>query len=326
MLTLLLATALADDTALWFGGGGGYAAGWDPDAGFDSQVQAEFDFRLEHKWVMVRLDLDLQVDPVNGEIDWTPPEWAMLQLGPERFQVRLGVLSPNIGLEDWDRWNNYFATFSTMFNFASPGRTVGAELNWVIGDGFNVSVFGGADWDFDHPTLTPQVGVSFWTERDSWSSWSGFTAYPTAAFYELYWSFEWYPHEWVYLNLDGGTGLSEGAPFVGSQAVVQIAPEFPVGANLRGEFLVDPGYNALGGAEEGIPDATASLALRANPTEWSQILLEGKSSWYGDQVVPGIYASVDLFVPAPSYYTARFDEEEEVAPEEEPAPGGAPVE
>lgn len=295
-----------DDLKVWVGGGIGGAVGY-ADKAVEGEVHSEVDFRFGWRKSFVRLDLDLNYDPVNNELIYAAPEWAMAstQFGP--LIVRGGLFSSNVGLEDWDRWNNYLPTYSVGFNNASVGRVLGVELAGNVGD---VQIAGaiGSDIDFASPAHSLHLGLFVWTERDTWSTWSGVYVYPLDGWFETQLSFEWYPHDLFWISLDGGVGLSGKAPWATGQLVLNVAPEWYVQPVLRGEYVFDPDHAALGGWEEGVPDATASVGLRVAPHELVQIQLEGKALFADNRFIPGFYASVDFYRPEPAYYSADPDE------------------
>jgi hypothetical protein len=297
----------AGETEIYVGGGLDARGGWSP-AGSEAVVEGEFDFRLRHKWFFTRLDLDVTVDVLNPGVLYTPPEWAMVQFGlddPAKrlgWAVRAGVLNPNMGLEDWDLKNNYLPSYSIMFNGASPGRILGGEANLRLGDGHNVFLWGGSDIDWAWPEHTPTLGVGYWTERDSWSTWSGLAMYPSEQTYMLVYTLEFYPHDLVWLAFDGSTGVMGGRGYGGGQVVLNVAPEEIVQPVARGEWVVDPGDAALGGMEEGIPDGTASLGARFVPSENVKVMVEGKAIFADKSATPGLYFGVEIFTPDPPYY------------------------
>lgn len=298
--------ASSNEPQVWVGGGLGGAVGY-ADKAVEGEVHSEVDFRFGWRKSFVRLDLDLNYDPVNKELIYAAPEWAMAstQLGP--LIVRGGLFSPNVGLEDWDRWNNYLPSYSVGFNAASVGRVLGVELAGDVGD---VQIAGaiGSDIDFNSPAQSFYVGMSVWTERDTWSTWSGLYVYPLDGWLESQLSFEWYPHDLFWISLDTCMGLSGKTPWASGQLVLNVAPEWYVQPVVRGEYVYDPNHEVLGGWEAGIPDATASVGLRVAPHELVQIQLEGKGLFADNRFIPGFYASVELFRPEPGYYSANPDE------------------
>lgn len=290
---------------IWLGGQTGALMGWQAGdrGGAVGQVGAELDLRVGWKKAMFRLDLDLNLDPFTGESVYNPlPEWAMLQVGNERARGRFGIFSPNIGLEDWDRWNNYLPTWSLNNTFATPGRFLGAEVAGTLGD---FELFGsiGADLDYaDLPTFAVALGIS--GERDTWATWSGIVAYPTDGFFGAYLAFDFYPLDQLWLSYDGGVGLSGTAPWWTNQVVVNILPEAVVQPVVRGEYIFDPGGEALGGAEEGVAMGAVSVGLRSQPLEMMSIMVEAKGVFWEDSFSPGVHVSLDFLRPEPGMYEA----------------------
>lgn len=320
------AVALAAPVDVFLGGGADLRGGWSDGAPV-LQTQAEFDARVGFKAVSARLDADVTFDALTGDLMLTPPEWAMVQVrvdDPSKkvgWATRFGVFNPNIGLEDWDMRNNYLPSYSIMWDAGQPGRVLGAEADLRVGDGHHVMVWGGLDLDWGSLTApTPDVGVGFWSEQDTWGSWSGFFSLPTQDLHALVTTFEFYPHDLVSLTLDTSAGVSGGRGFAGGQIVLNVAPEFLVTPVARGEFVVDPGDAALGGAAEGVPDGTASLGLRAAPLPQVQLMLEGKATFADGQASPGVWAGLQIFAPDPPTYDV-------VEPRDpEPAEASSPVE
>ncbi|MFZ5475921.1 MAG: hypothetical protein ACOZNI_04025 [Myxococcota bacterium] len=328
-LLLLTLPAFAGDTTIWYGGAVSTGASLDRDPGLGVlPFQVEADARLETGPIYARVDLNVfpmmttgsdvvgweDVDGVRvlglesepGVADPTLlPEWAMVQVGTEQYKVRVGVTNPNFGLEDWDTWNNYLPTFSTHFNAATPGRILGAEPAMQFDDGTEIFAFGGYDLDFGEVA----AGAGIWTEQDSWSTWSGVASYPALGMHEVIVAAEVYPFEVLWISVDGVVGVMGREPFAGGQVVFNIAPEQVVTPVVRLEGLLDP-TGALGGYEGGVPDATASVGLRAHPTEFSQIAVEGKMTTFGPGFTEGgLVVRLDFFTPAPGTYTAVMEEE-----------------
>lgn len=279
--------ALAGET--WIGGGVGAAAGVFP--GFqDINAQVELDARFEAGRVFGRFDVDFNTYYVAGETSFLlPPEWAMIQVGREGPFARAGVFNPNIGLEDWDIRNNYLPSFSQMFNYASAGRVLGGELGFHFGDGSEVAAFVGSDMDWDDydissPTLITGAWVS--AEKDLFSTWSGVVLYPMDSYYGLFAAIEVYPHDLVWVTLDGGVGFSESSPYAGGQLVVNVLPEAIVTPVARGEAFYDPD-DALGLGLKG----TASVGARSYPNDWLTLQVEGKAL-FGDDTNPGVHPGV----------------------------------
>jgi hypothetical protein len=314
------AAAFAAEPDVFLGGGADLRGGWSDGAPV-LQTQAEFDARVGFKAVSARLDADVTFDALTGELVLTPPEWAMVQVrvdDPSKkvgWATRFGVLNPNIGLEDWDMRNNYLPSYSIMWDAAQPGRVLGAEAEVRVGDGHHLMVWGGLDLDWGSLTApTPDVGVGFWSEQDTWGSWSGFFSLPTLDLHALVTTFEFYPHDLVSLTLDTSAGLSGGRGFVGGEVVLNVAPEFVVTPVARGEFVVDPQDAALGGVAEGVPDGTASLGLRAAPIPQLQLMVEGKATFADGRASPGVWAGVQLFAPDPPTYDVIEPVEDDVPP------------
>jgi hypothetical protein len=228
----------------------------------------------------------------------------MAQVAMGDARVRGGVLNPNMGLEDWDEWNNYLPTFSLMFDGASPGRVLGGEAAWALGDSGQAFAFGGADLDFaGRGTMTPLGGGGAFYEADSWATWSGVAVYPADEYWGVFAAVDCYPLDALWLSIDGGAGTSAGEPYAGGQLVVNVLPEAMVAPVARGELIYDPGGAALG-----LPDGTASAGARVAPLEGLQVALEVKAVFADGETTPGAYLSVQLFEPEPGPYTALEEE------------------
>lgn len=132
---------------------------------------------------------------------------------------------------------------------------------------------------------------------------------------------ELYPHDLVWVTFDGGAGLVEGTPWAGGGVILNVLPEATVVPSARVEGVYDPD-GVLGAPVKG----TASVALRAYPTDFITLQLEGKAL-LADEVSPGVYAAVWFNRPDMPYYDLPSAEEEEEAAPVEPAPAeAAPVE
>jgi hypothetical protein len=306
---------------VWFGGQTGGLMGWSSGplaqpkgsaersalGGPFGHVGSEIDLRIGWRKAVFRLDLDVNIDPFTGEVSYPGPEWAMIQVGGPKVRGRFGIINPQIGLEDWDRWNNYLPTWSVMFNGATPGRILGAEVAGTVGD-FEVFGFVGDDVDFAAPDPSLVMGVGISGERDTWATWSGVVGYPLDGYYAGFFGFDFYPAEEFWFSIDGGAGVSGTSPFFGGQVVLNPFPEEVVQPVVRGEYVFDPDGAALGGSEYGIPLATASVGLRSQPLENMSIMVEGKATVWPEGLSPGIFVSLDFFRPEPSAYAVSVDE------------------
>lgn len=300
MVLLWCAAAMAGEASGWVGGAVGAVGGWQDGA--QTTLQAELDASFTTDLLYGRLDLDVWVDPLAPGLAQVPPEYAYLQVGREGPRAMVGVVNPNMSFEYWDPWDNYLPTFSTFFNGATPGRILGADLGYTLENGTDFFVFGGHDLDWNigydgfqvsgmtDPALAVGGGVA--SEQELWATWSGVAAYPTLDFYAAYVALELYPHDLVWVTLDGGAGLSAGAPFAGGQLMVSVMPEATVVPVVRGEYLFDPDGAALGGAEYGIPDGTASVGAHAWPLDWLNVQAEAKATFWDGEVSPGVFVAV----------------------------------
>lgn len=311
--------AMSGDPTVWWGGGVSETAGAGQGGLIESTTQVEGDVRFEKDDLYLRADVDVTLDTLGGVTPTMyPPEWAMVQYAPGSLRLRLGVTSPNFNVEDWDAWNNYLPTFSVMFNGASPGRLLGGQVGWALDDATEVFAYGGLDLDYctladpecafaDAP---PIAGLGIDVERDMFATWSGIALYPTEGYYGAWVGFEVYPLDQLWLTLDGGAGLSGGAPFAGGQLVVNLFPEAVVAPVLRAEAVFDPDDAALGFAESRIANRTLSVGARLQSLSWLRIMAEAKLNVYHGDMEPGIYLMAAAFRPEPPSYTAREEDSE----------------
>jgi hypothetical protein len=59
----------------------------------------------------------------------------MVQFGREQH-ARLGIVNPNLGVEDWDPWINYAPTYSNNFVYVGAGRFLGADVGFSTDSGY----------------------------------------------------------------------------------------------------------------------------------------------------------------------------------------------
>ncbi len=272
-------------------------------------TQVELDGAVGWGWGHVRIDLDAHFDP-NGEAfgdvvgaypgPW--PEWAMVQLGREAVHLRLGILNPNMGLEDWDPWVNYTPTYSTNFNLLGAGRFLGGEASYTTEGGVDLFAFGGYDLDWE--SVGGGVGVA--TAQDAFSTWSGLFLYPTfttcpAGDECLYTgavvAVEIYPADALWIALDTVTGVRDTSFFTSEQLLVNIVPEAAVNPFVRAELLIDPD-GAIGG-----PDATLGGGASSDVLDWLRIAGEGKALFAGGETGFGAALVLSAHVPEPSPYS-----------------------
>lgn len=338
---LFASTAHAGEVETWFGGSvsGGVQA-WPLGSGalyagpFSPQVEA--DFRLGSDLIFLRVDLDAHIGRTGSadELSWglvspIPPEWAMLQIGREKYHLRLGVTNPNIGLQQWDEWQNYLPSYSIMWA-AQPSQIAGIEPGISFEDGTDVYLYSGYDlgWGgYAGPArhalgLTAGAGVVH--SADSWYLSLAAGAYPLGgidsvelkepawggAYYHGYGTFEYYPLDALTLSLDGGGGVMTGSSFAGGQFQVVVLPETIVSPTARFEALYDPA-DALGDGRQW----SAGAGVKVTPCEFVVLQVEGKADGYtadyGGGVGLSAVALLSIFRPEPDVYSASYEEEEE---------------
>lgn len=332
-LFLLVSFApFAQATDVWVGGAveGGVTVGADGAGGVaiaPTIAQAEVDFRLGTDLIFVRVDLDAHVDPANlagGLTAPVPPEWAMVQIGREKYHLRLGVTNPNIGLQQWEEWQNYLPSYSLTWA-AQPSQILGAEPGIDFDDGTSLFVYAGYDLAWgglqlpvrgaqpgEGGSLFPSsggltAGLGFSRSADSYYASLDVSAYPLAGYdyYASFGCFELYPSDLLTLSLDGGGGVAAGSGFAGGQFQVALTPSDFISPAVRVEALYDPDDFL------GLPMATASIGGRITPLEFATISLEGKSSFYNGAPaqLSGVLI-VSVFRPEPDVYSAAYEAEE----------------
>lgn len=333
----LASTAQAGDVETWFGGA---ASGGVVVSGTGSGVavaptlaQAELDARLGTDLIFIRVDLDVHMDPAAlsaGLASPIPPEWAMLQIGREKYHLRLGVTNPNIGLQQWDEWQNYLPSYSILWA-AQPSQIAGIEPGVSFEDGTDVYLYSGYDLGWGgyagagRHALGLTAGAGVVHSADSWYLSLAAGAYPLGgidsgevgaeppwggAYYHGYGTFEYYPLDALTLSLDGGGGLMTGSSFAGGQFQVNVLPETIVSPTARFEALYDPD-DALGDGRAW----SAGAGVKVTPCEFVVFQVEGKADGYtadyGGGVGLSAVALLSIFRPEPDVYSASYEEEEE---------------
>lgn len=347
--------SLPADIDTWVGGGAAIVTSVERNSGglnarsYTAYGQAELDFRLEGGPWYFRLDYDVQFSsPPNFILpDWAevepgvklgPPEWAMLQYTlQDRYKFRVGIITHQMGYEEFDEWNTLFPTKSSAYNVV-PGRMLGLEAAISLESGHDIFAFGGCDLDFGgcytasdldgdgsddgFNTTAMVVGAGVSTLQATYGTWSGIAAFPSMKYYTAIPAFEFYPHEDFWFAVDGAAGLV-GVPdaagetthygFIGGTVTLNPFPLMAIHPLFRFQGMVDPHDAVLNGLFVDVPELAASAALTASPFPEFKISVEAKASKYGDQVVPGLYTAITLRRPEPATYTARFPEPEAAA-------------
>jgi hypothetical protein len=379
---LPLSATLPADIDTWVGGGAAIVTSVERSEtglgahSYGATGQTELDFRLESGPVYFRLDLDLQLassDPDKdalGYPDWSyldhgvklgPPEWAMLQYTvAERFPLRFGIMTHAIGLEDWDEWNTYFPTKSTVYS-TLPGRMLGFEPAIQLESGYEIFAFGGCDLDYNGCyTLADNdgdgnkdgftsdgivAGAGITTLQDTWGTWSGIAAYPTIDYYVAAIAAEMYPLTELWVAVDGSAGLTrigeyeefhspcetKFCGFFAGTLTANVIPEEIVHPMFRLQGMIDP-HNAMG-----LPKFGVGGGITVSPFDEFKIMVEGRalrveSESTGElEWTPGVFTSITLKRSEPPPYSAKYEEEEAEAEastrpqrriEAPPAPGG----
>ncbi|MEZ4238429.1 MAG: hypothetical protein R3F59_20215 [Myxococcota bacterium] len=242
--------------------------------------EAELDVRVDGGWVAARADLDLHLasaplpDGPWAVTAW-PPEVAFLRLGdagPGSPDVRLGVVSPELGVEAWDRDANDFASFSLGWNLLD-GQVLGVEPGVWVGPDTRLFAFGGQDLLFG----APQVGAGVsGAVGDALSTWTGGFWMPTERYWLLVSGNQLALDDTVWLTAQVDVGDAELHPMVGGLVGLTLDLA-PFGAAIRFEHQsVDRGFLAARYATV-LPFTTAmTAALRLWHRDTVGVVLEGR--------------------------------------------------
>lgn len=285
-------SAQAGEFDAWVGGGA--STGMALQSGEVSTVlsQVEFDAAGGNDLVSFQLDLDYHFDAYyltepsfNDAYEIGPhypltPETAFVQLGQDRYHVKLGVTAPAVGLQMWDEKDDYLPSYSNGWAFMG-GQVAGAEPGITLGDGSEVFVFGGYDMGW----LTPTVGAGFASEQDSWSTWSGVFFLPDYPYFFGVAAFEFYPSDALWVTIEPQAGVADGGALYGASLVGNILGDATVGGAVRAEYQhADSKAVAVLGV--GVPELAFAGAVRADPNDWLHLALEGKESLPGGGADP----------------------------------------
>jgi hypothetical protein len=334
MLVHWMAIAAAGELESFIGGGasGGITAFSESDfASADAlTTQAELDVAAGWGWGHVRVDWDFHVDPntlgdegadffsypsaVSGTGQFPVPEWAMVQFGREQH-ARVGIVNPNLGVEDWDPWINYAPTYSNNFVYVGAGRFLGADIGISTDSGYDLFAFGG--FDVDWASYGGGVGVA--TAQDLWSTWSGIVVYPQFEgggcpggedpcfnmFGQL--AVEFYPIDPLWIAVEAYPGVKDDSFYTSTQLIANVLPEAIVNPFARGELLFDPDEVT------GAPGSSVSIGARSDVPDFLRLMLEGKAVFLGDVTDFGVAFTVAVHRPEPNAYsfTDPFGAEEE---------------
>lgn len=248
------------------------------------QSQVEFDLRLATGPLFVRLDLDYHVDPWffgKENADYTlvpgyplPPEFAFVQLG-HKYHVRMGVTSPNFGMQVWDEKDNYLPTFSSGWTVQN-GQCLGLEAGMYLGDDTATEVF--AFGGYDMAWFAPVFGAGVSSAQDMWGTWTGLFVLPTYPYAMFHTGNEVYPLDAMYVSTELNVGYADGDIIGGGQIVLDILPESVVGFDVRADkqFFTDKAATLL---EVDVPSFALSGAVRVDPVDFFHVALEGKQTW-----------------------------------------------
>lgn len=295
-MLLLVGAALAAD--VWIGGGASAGVAYEGGAiapmATSTVSQVELDATLDADRLSAAAEIDVHIDPAAPAWDdQIPVEALWVQYTGENGYFKAGISTPDIGLEGWDDWENYLPSLSATFDGAAVGRVLGVELGKPLDEGGQVFVFGGADLDWSSPyegAWEPTGGIGYSSEQEAWATWSGVYMRPGLEQYGLLAAIEIYPHEKVWVSVDGTASLLDTAPFVSGQLVVNILPDTLVTPVVRVEGIYDP-KDAVGAGY----DMSASVGARVQPVDWARVNLEGKAYVGGGTVSPAAYLTLDVF-------------------------------
>lgn len=308
MLSLVIGAALGGEGDFTYGGALSVGADATDTAFSFNPIEAEIDLEATSGIVYARADLDVHID-VTGDYRDTGepglasplgPEWAMVQIGQKTQYVRLGITNPAVGYEDWDQWQNDLPTYSILFNAASPGRNLGVEAGMYLENGADVFLWGGYDLEWGYP----MAGVGVAHDGDSFGTWSGIIAYPSATnendgskgTYATFDSLELYPADQLWIVLDGGGGLLTGKLFYGAQVFLIGFPEKKIGVTVRAEYArgEDDVFNQFG---DQYPTMTAGAGVRLRPSDYFRADIEAKAQQVDGVFGPLIHAQLTVMGP-----------------------------
>lgn len=267
--------------------GGGVTTGLQGEQGFGYGTilsQVEFDAWFHNDLFEFRLDLDFHVDPIyfvdGANEDFTlsphypiPPEYAQLQIGRQKYRLRLGVTNPNIGLQEWDERDNYLVTYSGGWDF-QPGQNLGVEPGVMFDDGTEIFAWAGYDLSW----FTPSGGVGFATDQDDFSTWTGVDYMPDLRYLQLVSANSVYPTDWLALVFEVNAGLVETDPVGGGEITAAFLSEDPINFAVRVDHQrITPAASEI----LAISPAQTAVAATVNvmPLWWLQTRFEGKESW-----------------------------------------------
>jgi hypothetical protein len=276
-----------EDVGFWAGGQITTGAQVAPEGVGTILSQAEVDARWANDLLFVRLDLDYHFDPywfapkdaaVNDGYPLAPhyplpPEFAMLQVGRDRYHLRLGVTEPGMGMQSWDERDNYLLSYSIGWALTN-GQNAGVEPGIVFDDGTEIFAFGGYDLGF----LTPGFGAGVDTEQEAWGTWTGFFALPQYKYALLISDTELYPLDQLWLCGEVLAGVSGKDPILGAQLTAAVFPESVVNGAIRveHEFTPDAEEEAYGAP---LPVTDVAAAIKTDAIPLVHLGVEGKATW-----------------------------------------------
>lgn len=275
--TLTLASALAGDFPVQVGAlavTGVQTVGGQGTGTLQSQV--ELDVWGGNPTVGFALDLDYHIDPYwfggdNSEFTLSPhyplpPEAAYIRLG-RTTQAQIGVVNPNLGIQEWDEHLNYLGTFSNSWALTN-GQIAGAQVVHPVGD-THIFAFGG----YDMAWLAAGGGVGVYHEGDAFGTWTGLVYEPGWDYALLLSANEFYPADalWVVVELDAG--MAGGGSFGGGQIIANVRPEAAVGGALRVDHqrMSPEAIDAMGAA---VDRTAVTGSLRVDPNDWLHVALD----------------------------------------------------
>jgi hypothetical protein len=277
----------ATEAAAWGGSGwvGGHVTAGVQDVGGDRVGTTPSELEVDGRWasgeVLLRVDLDWHLAPAwLGEPGWSPapadpppPEYAAAQIGrgPGTF-VRLGVVAPQYGYEEFDPGDNAFATYSEGWSLTGTS-VLGLSPGVRTADGLEMGGFLGYDTTWRTPTLGPVP--SFDGERVG--TWSGACWFPELRYGEVVLAGSAYPSGATEVALELLGGRAGEGWLGGGQAIGSVGGS-RLGAALRVERrYAEPAAEEVTGVESA--RTAVSVALRARPVDPLGLRLEGKETW-----------------------------------------------
>jgi hypothetical protein len=310
MMLFFALSAYAGESEAWFGAGGNAHGSFTLNAAEPLAVmlQAEADFGFRSGIFGINGQVDVHIDPLAGAFLGTddpivicpgpgtilacprPVEELNIQLGGDAWRVQAGIVSPPMGIEGWDTWNNTLPVFSEVFA-AQSGTVIGGLAGYTIGEGPEIYAFGGLDTAWD----APEVGAGIAFDGDALGTWSGVYAMPGLSYYGALAGFSFYLGDTATLNV---SALGAFGDFVGGVAVtgfgqLVLLPNGMVQPSVRVGGTYDP-EGAFGFAP-----LTAAAGVNVVPFDWLGIQASADAGFLGPAINPRFTLGVNVIPQLP---------------------------